>query len=91
MAGVVAGAGAGAGAGAAAAWAASNRLLTSAVRSSAGLAKKGWLQSEEVGRTEDGPLANMLAAYLTLDRTMAYDKDLEAKVAALTRDFPVYR
>ncbi len=47
-------------------------------------AKKGWLQSEEVGRTEDGPLANMLAAYLTLDRTMAYDKDLEAKVAALT-------
>jgi zinc protease len=47
-------------------------------------AKKGWKQGEEVGRTEDGPLAQRLASYLTLDRTMAYDKDLEAKVAALT-------
>ncbi|MGZ8291851.1 MAG: M16 family metallopeptidase [Telluria sp.] len=47
-------------------------------------AKKGWKQGEEVYRTEDGPLAGRLAAYLTLDRTMAYDKNLEAKVAALT-------
>jgi zinc protease len=47
-------------------------------------AKKGWAQSEEVARTEDGALAGMLATYLALDRTMAYDKDLEAKVAALT-------
>lgn len=47
-------------------------------------AKKGWKQGEEVYRTEDGPLAGRLAAYLTLDRTMAFDKDLEAKVAALT-------
>jgi zinc protease len=47
-------------------------------------AKKGWKQGEEVGRTEDAPLAQRLAGYLTLDRTMAYDKDLEAKVAALT-------
>ena len=47
-------------------------------------AKKGWKQGEEVYRTEDGPLAGRLADYLTLDRTMAFDKDLEAKVAALT-------
>jgi zinc protease len=47
-------------------------------------AKKGWKQSEEVERTEDGPLARRLAAYLKLERTMAYDQDLEAKVAALT-------
>ncbi|MEG1327340.1 MAG: insulinase family protein, partial [Janthinobacterium sp.] len=47
-------------------------------------AKKGWLQSEEVGRTQDSGLARGLAEYLTHDRTMAYDKDLEAKVAALT-------
>ena len=47
-------------------------------------AKKGWKQGEEVYRTEDGPLAGRLASYLTLDRTMAFDKDLEAKVAALT-------
>ncbi|HEY0491109.1 MAG TPA: pitrilysin family protein [Telluria sp.] len=47
-------------------------------------AKKGWKQGEEVYRTEDGPLAGRLASYLTMDRTMAFDKDLEAKVAALT-------
>jgi len=47
-------------------------------------AKKGWLQSEEVGRTQDTGLARELAGYLAEDRTMAYDKDLEAKVAALT-------
>ncbi len=47
-------------------------------------AKKGWKQAEEVGRTEDGPLSQHLAEYLTIDRTMAYDKQLEAKVAALT-------
>jgi zinc protease len=47
-------------------------------------AKKGWLQSEEVGRTQDAGLARELAGYLAQDRTMAYDKDLEAKVSALT-------
>jgi hypothetical protein len=47
-------------------------------------AKKGWLQGEEVYRTEDNPLAQRLSAYLEIDRTMAYDKDLEAKIAALT-------
>ena len=47
-------------------------------------AKKGWLQSEEVSRTQDGPLARELANYLSDGRTMAYDKNLETKVAALT-------
>jgi len=47
-------------------------------------AKKGWLQSEEVERTEDSGLAVLLATDLTRDRTLAYNQDLEAKVAALT-------
>jgi zinc protease len=47
-------------------------------------AKKGWRQSEEVGRTDDAALAQRLAGYLTMDRTMVYDKELEAKIAALT-------
>ena len=47
-------------------------------------AKKGWRQSAEVGRTQDASLARRLSGYLGIDRTLAYDKDLEAKVAALT-------
>ena len=47
-------------------------------------AKKGWRQGEEVARTDDDSLAQRLASYLAYDRTMAYDKDLEAKIAALT-------
>jgi zinc protease len=47
-------------------------------------AKKGWRQGEEVGRTDDSALSQRLAGYLTMDRTMGYDKDLEAKIAALT-------
>ncbi|MFM2085990.1 MAG: hypothetical protein RLZZ237_859 [Pseudomonadota bacterium] len=47
-------------------------------------AKKGWLQSQEVGRTQDTGLARELAGYLAEERTMAYDKTLEAKVSALT-------
>jgi zinc protease len=47
-------------------------------------AKKGWKQSEEVGRTQDAGLAGQLAGYLAINRTMSYDKAFEAKVAALT-------
>nr|WP_314858969.1 pitrilysin family protein [uncultured Undibacterium sp.] len=47
-------------------------------------AKKGWKQSEEVGRTQDAGLAAQLAGYLAINRTMNYDKAFEAKVAALT-------
>ncbi|MDC8760048.1 M16 family metallopeptidase [Janthinobacterium fluminis] len=47
-------------------------------------AKKGWLQSREVSRTQDAGLAARLSGYLALERTMAFDKELEAKVAGLT-------
>jgi len=47
-------------------------------------AKKAWLQSQQVGRTGDAGLAGRLANYLSFERTMAFDKDLEAKVGALT-------
>lgn len=47
-------------------------------------AKKGWKQSAEVIRSQDPSLARRLAGYLSIDRTMTFDKNLEAKVAALT-------
>ncbi|KQV44933.1 MULTISPECIES: pitrilysin family protein [unclassified Duganella] len=47
-------------------------------------AKKAWLQSQQVGRTGDASLAGRLASYLSFERTMAFEKDLEAKVSALT-------
>ena len=47
-------------------------------------AKKAWRQGFEIERTEDALLARRLTNYLTIDRTMKFDQDLEAKVAALT-------
>ena len=47
-------------------------------------AKKGWRQGEEVARTDDATLARHLAGYLGFGRTMAYDAQLEASIAALT-------
>jgi zinc protease len=47
-------------------------------------AKKAWLQSQQVSRTNDAPLAGRLSTYLSFDRTFAFDKELEAKVAGLT-------
>jgi zinc protease len=47
-------------------------------------AKKGWRQGEEVARTDDGALAQRLSGYLAMERTMGFDKELEAKIAALT-------
>lgn len=47
-------------------------------------AKKAWRQSDEVGRTQDANLANQLAGYLNIGRTMNFDKELEAKVSKLT-------
>jgi zinc protease len=47
-------------------------------------AKKGWRQGQEVARTDDAALAEHLSGYLTKDRTMAYDKQLEANVGALS-------
>lgn len=47
-------------------------------------AKKGWKQGEEVNRTQDAGLAGQLATYLAINRTMKFDQDFEAKVAALS-------
>jgi zinc protease len=47
-------------------------------------AKKSWMQERTVGRTQDGPLAGLLINRERYDRTMKFDADLEAKVAALT-------
>jgi len=47
-------------------------------------AKKGWLQSREVSRAQDGELASRLNQYLFVGRTLAWDEDLEKKVTALT-------
>jgi zinc protease len=47
-------------------------------------AKTGWLQSRNVGRSADGPLAATLAAHDFDGLTMEYDASLEKRVAALT-------
>ena len=47
-------------------------------------AKSGWLQSRTVNRNSDGSIAGSLASHDYEGRTMAWDADLEAKVAALT-------
>jgi zinc protease len=47
-------------------------------------AKVSWAQARQVGRTQDGGLANQLGLWTHVGRTMAWDAELEAKVAALT-------
>ncbi|MDE3166055.1 MAG: insulinase family protein, partial [Acidobacteriota bacterium] len=47
-------------------------------------AKKAWLQERMVGRAQDGAMAGLLALRIRFDRTMEWDKTVEAKVAALT-------
>ena len=47
-------------------------------------AKKAWLQSAEVDRTQDQGLARVLSNYLSTGRTFNFNKDLEAKVSKLT-------
>ncbi|HKX32527.1 MAG TPA: insulinase family protein, partial [Blastocatellia bacterium] len=49
-------------------------------------AKKGWLQSRQVSRAQDRELATRLRGYAFLDRTLAWDADLEKKVNALTAE-----
>ena len=46
-------------------------------------ARQGWLQQNELGRSRDAGLANVLATDLFVGRTMAFDAALEAKVRAL--------
>lgn len=47
-------------------------------------AKSGWSQGQQVGRAQDRSLASKLSSNLQLDRDMAWEADLEAKVQALT-------
>lgn len=47
-------------------------------------AKSGYLQSRMVGRAQDPSLAGTLNNYLYLNRTLAWDADLEKKINALT-------
>jgi zinc protease len=48
--------------------------------------RHGWLQSQQVNRAEDGWLVRALTTRDYDSRTMAFDADLEKKVAALTPD-----
>jgi len=48
--------------------------------------RSGWLQSRQVGRAEDGSLADMLMSHELDDRKMAWDDELEKHVTALTPD-----
>ncbi len=47
-------------------------------------ARSGWLQSRQVSRAQDAALARLLAQDLYLSRTLAWDAEMEKKVAALT-------
>lgn len=47
-------------------------------------AKTGWLQSRTVTRAQDGSLAGALNNYLFIKRDFTWDKEIEAKVMALT-------
>lgn len=47
-------------------------------------AKKGFLQAWQLGRSQDAQLAGKLAFYLYLNRTFAWDADMEQKIARLT-------
>ncbi|MBS1812583.1 MAG: insulinase family protein [Acidobacteria bacterium] len=49
-------------------------------------AKTGWLQSRQVSRAQDNELAGKLNNYLFLNRTFAWDADLETKVNNLTTE-----
>jgi zinc protease len=49
-------------------------------------AKSGWLQSSQVSRAQDNELANALSDSLYLNRTLAWDAEMEKKVEALTSE-----
>ncbi len=49
-------------------------------------AKSGWLQSRQVSRAQDNELVNRLASYLNVNRTLAWDAELEKKIQALTAE-----
>ncbi len=49
-------------------------------------AKSGWLQSRQLSRAQDRELSGRLNNYLFLNRTIAWDADLENKVRSLTAE-----
>lgn len=49
-------------------------------------AKKGWLQRQTVSRAQEGELANLLAADAYENRTVAFQGQLEARIAELTAE-----
>ena len=49
-------------------------------------AKSGWLQSRQLSRSQDRELSGRLNNYLFLNRTIAWDADLETKLNALTTE-----
>ena len=49
-------------------------------------AKSGYLQSQQVNRAQDAGIVRKLAQYRFLNRTLAWDAELEKKIAALTSD-----
>ncbi|HKP87099.1 MAG TPA: pitrilysin family protein [Blastocatellia bacterium] len=49
-------------------------------------AKKGYLQSRQVSRAQDAELARRLSSSAFAGRTLAWDAELEKKIAALTPD-----
>jgi zinc protease len=46
--------------------------------------KAGWLQARQVSRADDQSLCSMLASRDFDNRTLAWDKELETKIKALT-------
>ncbi len=46
--------------------------------------KTGWLQSQQVSRSQDRELVSKLASWTHYGRTMAWDEDVQKKVQALT-------
>ncbi len=49
-------------------------------------AKTGWRQSRQVSRSQDNELSGRLNTYNFINRTLAWDADLEKKVEALTAE-----
>ncbi|HET9533270.1 MAG TPA: pitrilysin family protein [Blastocatellia bacterium] len=49
-------------------------------------ARAGFLQGRQVARAQDAELARKLATYRFIDRTLAWDADLEKKINELTPD-----
>jgi zinc protease len=49
-------------------------------------AKKGWLQQQQLSRAQDRELSGKINNYLFLNRTIAWDAELESKIQALTAE-----